>query len=201
MATTDERRTLAMIATEAAMQVERDPLRFARLQQRNWMARGPASRPTIEAVEALIRDSVRDPVGLAQLRDDLLWLEDVDLGLWTPTPDFSNCLVTPPPQVTLWLLWHDAMQSFTMPRDGSKLSIALDDARLNNNDLGLRAAGGAIDLQWVGSVFSVLIDDGRAFVPHWPLTTISPSLVARRHVGKSDVFERSPRYEDDGEED
>ncbi len=162
------------------MQAEREPVRFARLQRRNALASGR----TLDELYVFGNDVTRATgAGADAIREDLWWLQDVDLGLWTPAPDFSNCLVIPSPEVTLWLLWHDAMQSFAMPRDGSEIQIELDRPQLNNTRL--QAAGGPVGIQWWGGKELIIPDDGRTFIPHWPDTALTKaSLVVRRYAGE-----------------
>lgn len=82
------RRTLAMVATEAAMAREQDPARYARLERRNAM---------------LVPDGLFGPSpfvghGVADAR----WLQQVDAGEWMPDQLFSNCLgLAPLDHVTL----------------------------------------------------------------------------------------------------
>ncbi len=72
------RRYLAMVATEAAMAREQDPVRYARLERRNALLVpggmcGPAPFVGHEVADAL-------------------WLKQVGSGQWTPDHEFSNCL-------------------------------------------------------------------------------------------------------------
>ncbi len=124
-----ERRTLAMVATEAALAREQNPARYARLEQRNqllgassWRQLSTASRSMPEPRQVCLFDA---------LLSDRCWINDVEEGLWTPAADFSNCLAAPRPhRVRLWVetravgqgAWQ-AHHMLLLPRNGQGLVV------------------------------------------------------------------------------
>lgn len=121
--TVQQRRELAMVATEAAMAQVTEPEAHARLERRNaLLAVEDQDRTRLQTgarydergIVSLEHDAVGrldelllDPEHVApsavvmraaarvEVLADLLWLGDVDQGLWMPTDDFSNCADLP----------------------------------------------------------------------------------------------------------
>jgi hypothetical protein len=75
------RRDVAMVATEAAMEREKDPGRYRRLGRRNMLAAVGAGWQKIPAIQD------------REWYEDNAWLKRVDDGTWVPNNNFSNCLV------------------------------------------------------------------------------------------------------------
>ena len=86
-----ERRERALVAIDAALERERDPIRRAFLENRQAYVANPREHRREEGI-----------LGNRSLANEASWLRTVDAGSWVPDAAFSNCLGCP--QAKQW--WH-----------------------------------------------------------------------------------------------